>query len=44
MIADMHNNEKLNKIVTDLFIRKRKLNFSLVLSRNHILNYQKMLD
>ena len=30
MIADMHNNEKLNKIVTKLFIRRRKLNISLV--------------
>ena len=44
MIADMHNNEKFDKIVTDLFIRKRKLNFTLVFSRNHILNNQKMLD
>ena len=26
----MHNNEKLNKIVTKLFIRRRKLNISLV--------------
>ena len=31
MIADMHNNKKPNKIVTDLFIRDRKLNTSLVL-------------
>ena len=30
MIADMHNNEKLNKIVTELFIRVRKLNVALV--------------
>ena len=30
MIADMYNNKKLNKIVTDLFIRGRKLNISLV--------------
>ena len=30
MIADMHNNEKLNKIVNELFIRGRKLNISLV--------------
>ena len=29
MIADMHNNKKLNSIVTDLFIRCRKLNISL---------------
>ena len=30
MIADMLNNEKLNPIVTELFIRGRKLNISLV--------------
>ena len=29
MIADMVSNKKLNPIVTDLFIRKRKLNISL---------------
>ena len=30
MITDMDNNEKLYKIVTELFIRGRKLNISLV--------------
>ena len=30
MIADMINNEKLNPIVTEMFIRGRKLNISLV--------------
>ena len=30
MIADMINNNKLNSIVTELFIRDRKLNISLV--------------
>ena len=30
MIADMINNKKLNSIVTDLFIRGRKLNISFV--------------
>ena len=30
MIADMLSNKKLNKIVTELFIRERKLNNSLV--------------
>ena len=30
MIADMINNKKLNSIVTDLFIRGRKLNISLI--------------
>ena len=31
MIADMINNKNLNSIVTELFIRGRKLNFSLIL-------------
>ena len=30
MIADMINNKQLNSVVTDLFIRGRKLNISLV--------------
>ena len=30
MIADMINNKKLNPIVTELFIRSRKLNISIV--------------
>ena len=30
MIADRINNNKLNPIVTDLFIRGRKLNISIV--------------
>ena len=34
MIADMINNKKLNPIVTELFIRGRKLNTSIVLM-NH---------
>ena len=33
MIADMINNKKLNSIVTELFIRGRKLNISLVFVR-----------
>ena len=41
MIADMISNQKLNAIVTELFIRGRKLNISL---NNHILECQKMLD
>ena len=44
LIANVQNNEKLNKIVNELFIRGRKLNISLFLSRSHILKYQKMLD
>ena len=30
MIADMINNKKLNSVVTELFIRSRKINISLV--------------
>ena len=30
MIPDMINNKKLNSIVTELFIRGRKLNISLI--------------
>ena len=30
MIADMINNKKLNSVVTELFIRGRKLNTSIV--------------
>ena len=44
MIADMINNKKLNPIVTELFIRGRKLNILLFLSPNLILKCQKMLD
>ena len=45
MIADMIHNKKLNSIVTELFIRGRKLNISLspFLLPNHILKFQKML-
>ena len=32
MIADMLNNKKINPIVTELFMKGRKLNISLVLS------------
>ena len=47
MISDMLTNEKLNSIVTELFIRERKLNISLVFiaqsyfadSKNNTLNY-----
>ena len=42
MIADMIHNKKLNSIVTELFIRGRKLNISLVfITRSH---FQNMLD
>ena len=43
MIADMINNKKLNSIITELFVRERKL-FLLFLSRNHVLRFQRMLD
>ena len=43
IIADIINYEKLNPIVTDLFIRGRKVNFILFLLQNHILKYQKIL-
>ena len=39
MIADMIDNKKLNSIVTELFVRPRKL----FLLLNHILRFQKML-
>ena len=45
MIPDMINNKKLNPVVTELFIRIRKLNISLVFIRqSNFLRYQKMLD
>ena len=44
MITDMIDNKELNSIVTKLFIRGRKLNFSLFLLQNYILRFQKMLD
>ena len=44
MIADMISNNKLNPIVTELFIRGKNLIFLLSLLRNLILKYQKMYD
>ena len=44
MIADMIHNKKLNSIVTELFIRDRKLNISLVFIAQSYLRFQKMLD
>ena len=45
MIADMINNKKLNPVVTELFIRGRKLNliFLMSLLLNDTLKCQKML-
>ena len=44
MIADMINNNKLNPIVTELLIRGRKLNISIVFITQSYLKCQKMLD
>ena len=44
MIVDMLSNKKLNLIVTELFIRGRKLTFLLFLLHNLILLCQKILD
>ena len=44
MIADMISNNKLNPIVTELFIKVENLIFLLFLLRNHILKFQKMYD
>ena len=38
MIADMINNKKLNSVVTELFIRGRKLNISIVFITQKILD------
>ena len=42
MIADMINNKRLDPIVTELFIRDRKLGISIVFITNHTLKCQKM--
>ena len=44
MIADMINNNKLNPIVTELFIEAENLIFLFSLLRNLILKCQKVLD
>ena len=41
MIADMINNKKLNPIVTELFIRGRKLNISIVFITQSYFNVPK---
>ena len=43
MIADMIQNKKLNSIVTELFIRGRKLNVSLVFITQSYLKVAKVL-
>ena len=42
-ITDTINNKKLNSVVTELFIRGRKLNISLVFITQSILRFQKIL-
>ena len=44
IIADILSNKKLNPVVTELFIRGRKLNISLVFITHLILLFQKILD
>ena len=44
MIADMINNRRLDSIVTELFIRERRLNFSLVFITQSYFKVPKMLD
>ena len=44
MISDMLTNEKLNSIVTELFIRGRKLNISLVFITESYFAVPKILD
>ena len=41
MIADMINNKNLNSVVTDLFIRNRKLSISLVFITQSYLKFQR---
>ena len=42
MIADIINNKKLNSVVTELFIRGRKLNISIVfITQTNYFNVQK---
>ena len=44
IIADMINNKKQNPIVTELFIRGRKLNISIVFIPQSYFKVQKMVD
>ena len=44
MIADILSSERLNLIVTELFIRSRKLNISLVFITQSYFEIPKMLD
>ena len=44
VIADMINNKKLNLVVTELFIRGRKFNISMVYTMQSYFNFQKILN
>ena len=44
MIADMINNKRLNSVVTELFIRGRKLNISIVFITQSYYKYLRKLD
>ena len=44
MIADMDHNKKLNSIVTEMFIRGRKLNISLVFITQPYFKFPKDVD
>ena len=44
MIADMINNEKLNPVVTELFIRDRKLNISIIFITQSYLKVPKVSE
>ena len=44
MIADIHNNKKLNPIVTELFVSGRKLNISLAFITQSCFAVPKVLD
>ena len=44
MIADMINNNKLNSIVTELFIRGRKLDISLIFITQSYFKFQRTLE
>ena len=44
MTADMINSKKPNPVLSELFIRSRKLNILIFLLHNHNLKYQKKFD
>ena len=44
MITDMLSNKNLNPVVTELFIKGRKLNISIVFITQSYLLFQKILD